>query len=145
MVNDLERQLYIDMADFKEQVAELKMLLTKLSNRIESLELMAFQDQILKLDDEVNSLNKSLIAIGRTVALNEMDSLQLHIILAIRQKLSATDPKRKRLEEYIAVKYTTAKEKLRDSPTPLAILFDFKNLCTNCSEKNNLRAFTGEP
>ncbi len=80
-MSDLEKQLYIDIADLVEKVPKLeteiaglnsivpslpkeiqslKTRLTKLSNRVDSLELMAFQEQISRLDEKITAISDRL-------------------------------------------------------------------------------------
>jgi len=146
MANDPEQQLYTDMADLTEKVPKLqneikslKAKLTKLSGRIESLELMAFQEQISSLNDKMKSISESLLAASRRLARFEMEFLQYHVRGVIRDELSG--PECERVREYIAKEYARAEEKLVHSSEPLSILRDFRKVCTECSKEYNLGAF----
>ncbi len=152
MGNDLEQQLYTDMADLTEQVPKLqnevkslKKRLTKLSNRVESLELVTFQDQIANLNDKVDSINTHLIDVARTVAIIEMDALRLHMQTAIRRALSTNNPKRLQLKEYIFSECTKASERARTSPSPIDLLDEFRDVCISCSREYDLHAFAHKP
>ncbi len=152
MANDLEQQLYRDMADLTEKVPKLqneiislKKRLTKLSNRIESLELLSLQDQISNLNDELASTNRSVITLRRTVVSNEMDTLKLHMLRAIRNALPKGDPNKIRLSEHIRVEFSKARERIKISPQPLDVLDDFEEECEHCSIKYNLGAFATKP
>ncbi len=72
MANDSEQQLYEDMAELRDKVPKLqneirslKTRLTKLSGRVESLELMDFQSQISKLDDRVESVKQEILELAQ--------------------------------------------------------------------------------
>ena len=151
MATDPEGQLYKDMADLTEKVpklqnelAALKKRLTELTKRVESLELMAFQDQISKLGDEVKSTNEDLVRLSRVVVLNEIDTLHLHMERAISKEVS-DDKLRERLRLYISVEGTRARERVDNAPSPITILMAFKKECISCSDKYDLGAFAGKP
>lgn len=127
------------------KVKSLKRQITRLHNRIENLEILALQEQITKLDDDLTSINKSIINMARVVAISEMDSLQLHMHEAIDMRLPTDDSKRMRLSEYISVEHAKSKEKANNSTTPLAVFKAFRKDCVNCSDKNNLEAFKTKP
>jgi hypothetical protein len=146
MVNDPESQLYRDMADIKELVPELqkeikslKGKITKLTNRIQTLEMMAFQEQITSLVEKINLLNEKALETSRYAAKFEMDFIQYHMKGMIHQKLS--NQERERLSEHITQLFATAKERVQNSLEPISILIDFKNECIDCSKKYDLDAF----
>ena len=67
MANDPEQQLYADMADLREavpklqnEVKSLKARLTKLTTRIEQMELMGFQDQVGAVDRKTDVLSEQM-------------------------------------------------------------------------------------
>lgn len=122
-----------------------KKQLTKLSNRIESLELMAFQDQISKLGDEVKSVNENITTLSRVVAMNELGTLRLHMLNAIDVAYKENSQTNTLLKEYIITEHAKAKEKVRTSAKPLIIFIEFNNMCVDCSEKYKLNAFTTKP
>ena len=152
MTNDPEQQLYKDMADLTEKVPKLqneiksqKRRLTRLSNRVESLELLALQDQISNLNDKVDSINTNLADVARTVAITEIDNLKLHMVSAIRRRLSVNNSNRTRLREYISTECIKARERARTSSSPIDLLDGFRDVCISCSREYDLRAFAHKP
>lgn len=127
------------------KIKSLKGQITRLSNRIEKLELSAFQDQISNLDNEIRSIDEKLLAVSRVVTFNELDALNLHMHEAIHLKLTADDPDRIQLKEYISVEYARAVERHKNSLEPLTVLKAFRKECITCSNKYKLGAFATKP
>ena len=131
MASDPEQQLYIDVADLKGKVPKLqnevkstKKQLTKLSNRIESLELLAFQEQISSLNDKINLIDEMVIEVSRVVAMTEIEDLRLHMEKAIAG--SQSTPSNKQLSQYLTVECTKARTQVCSSPKPLSILYEYR-------------------
>ena len=123
--NDGELPLQKKLTNIENKLKSIKGGLTKLTRRIESLELMSFQDQISKLGDEVESITKRLIKVEEAVALNEIDALNVHMIETINKAIPEQHM-REQLEEYMSVECAWAREKARNNPTPLAIMKAFR-------------------
>ena len=148
MANDPEQQLYKDMDDLTEKVPKLrnevkslKRRLTIMSKRVESLELMAFQDQISKLDEKVNSIGAVLINTNRSLARFEMDFMQYHVCRAIRSSLKS--PERDKLLDHISMEFARGTESIKHSSNPLSISTKFTKECVEYSDKYNLDAWRG--
>jgi hypothetical protein len=105
---------------------------------------MAFQDQISKLSDEVKSINGNLNSITRIIALNELETLLVHMQRAIDKTIS-DDKLRQRLIDYINVEHAKARTKVTRDPSPIDIFIAFKQDCIACSDKYNLGAFETKP
>jgi chromosome segregation ATPase len=151
---DPEQQLYKDMAELKSGIRSLKTRLTKLSGRIESLELMAFQDQISNLNDKVEVVKRELkelaeqqLELARTLR-NVLTTTQLYsAALKIESLLSAL---RRIIENQLPNKAPTlltqlyadasnAKSQLQSSDTPLDIALQFKKSWQNRLQELGLK------
>jgi len=148
MINDAEQQLYKDIADLTKKVPKLqneikalKGRLTKLSNRVESLELMTFQDQISRLGEKIDSVSMNLVNVSRLFASFVIDVNQMHIKSAIDQTLKS--PIRETVKEQITLKQAQAAEAISHSLNPLEIAKGFRYTCVEYSHKYNLDAFIG--
>ncbi|MFH0847588.1 MAG: hypothetical protein V1894_06020 [Chloroflexota bacterium] len=155
MANDAEAQLYEDMADLKEQVPKLqneikkvKANVSKLTRRVDSSELMGFQEQITKLNERLGFIDEKLLGLSQIVAITEIERLNLHMQDSINAMLSTGVGNRQqytRLREALTFECSKARTEASTSPTPTKILTGFRVLCMDCSRKYNLDAFMGKP
>ncbi|MFC1957631.1 hypothetical protein ACFLX0_02320 [Chloroflexota bacterium] len=117
----------------------LKGQITKLRNRIETLEVSGLQEQITNLNANINSMKKSLLTISREFAKFEMDFTQYHMRHAITIKLK--DPINKQVREKMISRYAQSKEALKHSNEPGKIAYQFRKECIEISLEYKLDAF----
>lgn len=136
---DPEQQLYKDMAELKSEIKSLKTRLTKLSGRIESLELMDFQSQILKIGEKIDSINEHLVITSRYLADLEMNLTQYLIADGIQKHLHGEI--REQVKNRIMMSFAQAREALKHSSNPHEITRKFVEECEICSKSYKLRVF----
>lgn len=160
MANDLEQQLYSDMADLTEKVPKLqdeikllKQRLTKLSKRIENRESMAFQDQIsnlndkveaaqLKLQEQITHVSDSLLVTAQFLARFDIEWIRWGLSEWSSKRLSkSTVPTYSKVRQFLLSHSATAKEKTRHSSTPLSVAMEFRKECEDYFEDNKLHPF----
>ena len=142
MTNDPEQQLYEDIADLMKKVSNLrnenralKTKLTKLSNRVESIELLALQDQISTLNDEVKSnkqelqaavvtIRDGLIDAQRSIAGLRINTLTPSLKAIIERQLPKKAPN---LLVQLFADAANAKSKIDSSNNPPKIANQFKD------------------
>lgn len=148
MANDLEQQLYVDMADLTEKVpklkSEIKLLKTRLatlSSRVKSLELMDFQSQISRLDDKINSVSEHSVMVSQSLADFELNFMQYLMSDRIQKCLQGSTCER--VKTRIRMTFAQAREAIRHSSEPLKIVRSFTEECERCSKEYKLDVFLG--
>lgn len=121
------------------KVKSIKGQITKLRNRVETLEISGLQEQITSLNTKIDSISEALVGATRTVARFEMDFTQYHLCDMIKLKLSS--PERERLLEHIAGEFARSVEAIKHTTEPFSIVTGFKEECMECSDKYNLNAW----
>ena len=102
-----------DIDSLKKELKALKKSHKQLSDNVAILNLMAFEEQITKLDERINLLDKNLLAVCRALVQFEMEFTKLHMENAISAELSS--PTSERVREQITLKFATAKEAIYHS------------------------------
>ena len=127
------RGIEATISTIKSDIKNLKSSSQKLSERIDSIGIQRFQEQI-------TSLSSSLLETNRGIANFEIDFIQYHVINATRnQNLSSVD--RKRLSGYITLEFGRVQEAIKHSIEPLSIATEFRKKCVEVSREYGLDAF----
>lgn len=165
MVNDRESQLYRDVADLLEQVPKLKQAMdslekkvepiesvekdvrslktriSRLTGRVEKLELLDFQSQITRLDEQIGDLHSDFHTLAGENFMWIQRKLGEFIIASTLSQANHyfKSSKAKNALEQLNISAAGAHAKVQISNAPLEDAITFYNDCLKLAEESGIR------
>jgi hypothetical protein len=139
MHEDTEREILNGLADLKKEVSSLKKKLGSLTKQVnEQIAISGFQEQLTAFDRKITELESKSLDTQRTLASDEVEQLR---ILLDHRLITDKPPKMKTARDFLLIKSTEAKEKIKHSSLPFSISDQFNIDCRSYFKDNKFRGF----
>ncbi len=139
MGNDPEAEFIRGLADIKElkkDIKSLKTRTTKLSDSIEHLHLMDFQEQINRLNDTITELRDKLLESNRLLAKNDVIMTRDRIQYFITAE-SASQSWKKTMRDWLITESVAAMTETGMSKNPIEVSTKFRESCRTTFKEFN--------
>jgi len=130
-----------DVEKLQGYIKKLRAENKKLSEQISGFEIQGFHNQLAALNNKISAMETSILKTQRTMAFDQLDAVQLHMIENARLQLKEYPSILRRVREHVIAEMAKVNVLIDSSSEPLEVAAQFRKDCVDYSNEHKLKVF----